>query len=118
MEIRISITDAGAAGSSEKTIQVSGDSGASVGGSAGGAATAATPQENSAQASQGGIDAGPAPVMGAFFQAGVPQAFVAQRAANLVPNSSVAGTSTDESGGAAPGSGSGMEASTGEVNHG
>jgi hypothetical protein len=133
MEIKIVITDAGPAGSSQKSVQVegatvSGDTGAGAAsaGAAGSSALMATPgaaaepaagtgASTPTQAPAGAIDAGPAP-SGEFFQPGAPQPFNAQRAANVQPPPSSDGTtSTDQSAGAAPGSGVGMETSTAEV---
>jgi hypothetical protein len=133
MEIRIVITDAGPAGSSQKSVQVegatvSGDTGASAAsaGAAGSSALMATPgaaaepaagtdASTPVQAPAGAIDAGPAP-SGEFFQPGTPQPFNAQRAANVQPPPSSDGTTaSDQSAGAAPGSGAGMETSTAEV---
>ena len=130
MEIKIIITDAGAAGGSENISSTGGDWGsgradfsnpgsgamASSGGASG--TGAGTEASMPAQGQAGAIDAGPAPAMGAFYQSGVPQAFDAQRAANVLPHTSGGATSTDESGGAAPGSGAGMETSTAEMHHG
>ena len=130
MEIRIVITDAGPAGGTEKLFSTGGDWGSGradsgnlgsdvTASSAGQSGTGAGAGESTpAQGQAGAIDAGPAPAMGAFYQPGVPQAFDAQRAANVLPHTSGGATSTDESGGAAPGSGAGMETSTGEVPHG
>ena len=127
MEIRIIITDAGGAGS-DKSIQIGEHAGSSaVAPSTGGGASSAgvsasgadAPQgAAAAQLSAGGMSAGAAPVMGAFYQPGAPQPFVAQRAANVMPQSSSGVMAADESGGAAPGSGAGMATSTGEVQHG
>ena len=128
MEIKIVITDAGvAAGSSEKSVHIEGAAvsaaGAGDAASAGGAGSggamaapgAAAEVAPGTQAPAGAIDAGPAP-SGDFFQPGTPQPFNAQRAANVQPPPSGTGTtSADESGGAAPGSGAGMETSTAEV---
>jgi hypothetical protein len=134
MEIKIVISDAGAAaGSSEKSVHIEGPAvsatgtsdatSAGVAGSGGEMAassaasetTAGTGGSTPAQAPSGAIDAGPAP-SGAFYQPGVPQPFNAQRAANVQPPPSSGGTtSSDESAGAAPGSGAGMETSTAEV---
>jgi len=134
MEIKIVITDAGAAaGSSEKSVHIEGaavsaanaSDAASAGGAGSGGAMAAsgaaaetapgTGGSTPAQAPAGAIDAGPAP-SGDFFQPGTPQRFNAQRAANVQPPPSSTGTTaSDESAGAAPGSGAGMETSTAEV---
>ena len=132
MEVRIVITD-GAAGSSEKSVHIEGaavsaagaSDAASAGGAGSGGAMAAsgaaaetapgTGGSTPAQAPAGAIDAGPAP-SGDFFQPGTPQPFNAQRAANVQPPPSSTGTTaSDESAGAAPGSGAGMETSTAEV---
>jgi len=51
---------------------------------------------------------GPAPSAATFGASGAPEPFVGQRAANVLGPAG-GGRSTDESGGAAPGSGSGME---------
>ena len=134
MEIKIVITDAGAAaGISEKSVHIEGaavsaanaSDAASAGGAGSGGAMAAsgaaaetapgTGGSTPAQAPAGAIDAGPAP-SGDFFQPGTPQRFNAQRAANVQPPPSSTGTTaSDESAGAAPGSGAGMETSTAEV---
>jgi len=110
MEIRIVITDAGRAGGSERSIHIPEGAGntAPADTSAGLASHDTAPMP--VQATAGAIDAGPAPAAGAFYQPGAPQPFVAQRAAVI--------SSQDESGGAAPGSGAGMETSTAEVQHG
>lgn len=127
MEIKIIITDAGPAGHSENSVQIgAGSVSAGAAGSSDAMASMGDTSETgasargstSAQASAGAMDAGPAPAMGGFYEPGVPQPFVAQRAANVLPHSSGGARSTDESGGAAPGSGAGMETSTAEVHHG
>jgi hypothetical protein len=133
MEIKIVITDAGGAGKSEKSVHIEGAAAGSTGtsdaASAGGAGSGGmmaasgaaaetapgTGGSTPAQAPAGAIDAGPAPA-GDFFQPGTPQRFNAQRAANVQsPPSSNGTTASDESAGAAPGSGAGMETSTAEV---
>ena len=107
MEIKIVITDAGAGGA--------GSGGAMAASGATSETAPGTGGSTPAQAPAGAIDAGPAP-SGDFFLPGAPQPFNAQRAANVqAPPSSDGTTSSDESAGAAPGSGSGMETSTAEV---
>ena len=110
MEIKIVISDGGAAGAKETSISV---------GEGGGAASASAAPTGSvfpsAQDRAGAIDAGPAPTSASAT--GGPQPFVGQRAANVLGNAGGT-TSTDESGGAAPGSGKGMETSTQETQHG
>ena len=132
MEIKIVITDAGAAGSSEKSVHIEGaavsaaDAGdaASAGGAGSGGAMAASGAaaetapgagaSTPAQAPAGAIDAGPAP-SGDFFQPGTPQRFNAQRAANVQPPRSGDGTASSDESAGAPGSGTGMETYTAEV---
>lgn len=119
MEIKIVITDAGPAAAKESTITV----GDGSGGAAGTMAQAASPTGGAtapvfvtAQDRAGAIDAGPAPAA-ASGAAGAPETFVGQRAANVL--GPAGGTmSTDESGGAAPGSEAGMATFTSEAQHG
>ena len=109
MEIKILITDAGAAGGNRAVVSVENEAG---GGQPGAAAAAASSATFSAQDRAGAIDAGPAPSAAAMFSpSGEPQPFVAQRAANVLGPGGGGTRSSDESGGAAPGSGSGMEVS-------
>jgi len=116
MEIRIVITDAGAAGAKGTAVSVGQ-------GSEGGVSAASSPAaafssggfQPTAQDRANAIDAGPAPA-GAGASA-APQPFIAQRAANVLGDASGA-VPTDQAGGAAPGSGAGMETSTQETQHG
>src|SRR6478672_11689083 len=99
MEIKIVITDAGpAAGSSQKSVHIEGAAVSAA--SSGDAASAGGAGSGGAMAASGAAPSGD------FFQPGAPQPFNAQRAANMQPPPSSTGTtSSDESAGAAPGSG-------------
>ena len=129
MEVKIVITDTGSAAGTTAAVSVEGGSGAAAGAggqpapsSAGGAQTAASAAGASAdsglsaQDRAGAINAGPAPSAATFNASGAPERFVGQRAANVLgPGGD---RSTDESGGAAPGSGEGMETFTTEAQNG
>jgi hypothetical protein len=110
MEIKILISDGGSAAGNRAVVSI--DSEAGVG--APPAAAPGVPSATfSAQDRAGAVDAGPAPAAAMFNVSGEPQPFVAQRAANVL--GPAGGTrSSDESGGAAPGSGAGMEVSSSE----
>lgn len=99
MEIRIVITDGGASGASPASISVESGSSGSGG--------------PSAQERVGAIDGGPAPSAATIGSAGTPQAFVGQPSS--APGAFTSADAGDESGGAAPGTGSEMAVSTVEV---
>jgi hypothetical protein len=111
MEIKILITDGGTAGGSRPVVSVENQAGGGGQASAAAGVSAAT---FSAQDRAGAIDAGAAPAAAAVSVPGQPQPFVAQREANVF-GPGAGSRSSDESGGAAPGSGFGMEVSTGEA---
>jgi hypothetical protein len=131
MEVKIVITDAGSAAGKTAAVSFESGSGASTGAgglaapSAAGASAQAAPSAVGASADQGlsaqdragAIDAGPAPSAATFGATGAPEPFVGQRAANVLGPAG-GNQSTDESGGAAPGSGAGMETFTTEAQNG
>jgi len=131
MEVRIVISDGGSAAGKTPAVSVEGGLGAAAG--AGGqmapssagasaptgtsAAAASADLGLSAQDRAGAINAGPAPSAATFNASGAPEPFVGQRAANVLGPGG-ADRSTDESGGAAPGSGADMETFTTEAQRG
>ena len=123
MEIKIVITDTGSAAGKAAAVSVEGGSTAASGtaeatapASPGGTGPSAG-QDLSAQDRAGAINAGPAPSAATFATPGTPEPFVGQRLANALGPAG-GNQSTDESGGAAPGSGDGMETSTMEGQNG
>jgi hypothetical protein len=117
MEIRIVITDAGPAKGKAASVSVEDSHGGAYAEEQQAPGAGAYSGAPSAQDRAGAIDAGPAPAAATLSTAGAPQPFVGQRvSAALGPG---AGTdSSDESGGAAPGSGAGMETFTTEAKNG
>jgi hypothetical protein len=120
MEVKIVITDAGSAAGKTAAVSVESGSGAAAGASAQAASSAvgaSSDQGLTAQDRAGAIKAGPAPSAATFGTPGAPEPFVGQRSANALGPAG-GNQSTDESGGAAPGSGAGMATSTTEAQNG
>jgi len=116
MEIKIVITDGGSAGGQTAAVSFDGSSG-SAGHAAPSSIGTSGDQGLLAQERAGAINAGPAPSAATFGATGSPAPFIAQREANVLGPTGVK-QSTDESGGAAPGSGAEMETFTTEAQNG
>ena len=123
MEIKIVITDTGSGAGKTASVSFEGGSTAASGSAEATAPTSprgagpSADQGLSAQDRAGAINAGPAPSAATFTTSGTPEPFVGQRLANALGPAG-GNQSTDESGGAAPGSGDGMETSTMEGQNG